>query len=304
MVVVSLSRSNAENHKNSPVLNLRAFLHRKADKGIMTMVTLPGDPITTTHLTLPMHPHQPFQTLQDLNALIPMLTTTRKHPLSSDAILHDCPTMITTTAAASNAVDDEQLHANSSLSLLDDTSPDSFPLPQEWTQFYNEFVQSPTYQLSHPTTKPFDCNVVNDDDIKRPNLATNDRDTTPALLATLNDLSTELRNLLHVSSTSSALTINNTATSPPIITDNDDNDTSTAECNTTNCANNKPLNNDQDNDDKDIDNSDDGTNEKSECADDECYNAASGNANCNNNSQTTDDQTPPILCNNKPETTA
>jgi len=271
----------------------------------MTMVTLPDDPITTTYPTPTMHPQLPFQALQDLNVSIPMLPTTRTHPLSSAAILRDHPTTITTTAAASNAVDYEQLHANSSSALLDNTSPDYLTifLP-EWTQSYSNFVQSPTYQLAHPMTNLFDCNAINDDNVQCPSIANNTRDTTPTLLATLDDLSNELSNLLHASSTFSDVTLNKKATPPPLRKDSDDSNTTTAEHNSTDCANNKPLTNDLDNKDNAIDNRVNGDNGNSKGADDESTNADTGYADCYNDIPTNDKRTLNISCNNMPDTKA
>jgi len=125
------------------------------------MVTLLDNPIIITQPSLTMHLYQPCLPSQELNASILMLATMCKHLISSDAILCDCPMTITMTAAASNAVDDEQPPAHSTSSLADESHPDSLSLfIQEWNTFYNKFVQSLTYQLADPMATPFDCNVV------------------------------------------------------------------------------------------------------------------------------------------------
>jgi len=60
------------------------------------------------------------------------------------------------------ATDAEQLHAQSTSPPLDDDTPESFSLSlQEWNNFSNEFIQSPTYQPTAPMTKLFDCDIAN-----------------------------------------------------------------------------------------------------------------------------------------------
>jgi len=99
--------------------------------------------------------------------------------------------MITTTAAVSDALDDEQPPAPST-SLLDDSNPDSLSLSlQEWNTFYTEFVQSTTYRLAHLTAAPFDRDIVD---------ANDNLDPSPFFLSELNGLRNELNQLIHLSS--------------------------------------------------------------------------------------------------------
>ncbi len=147
-----------------------------------------------------MHPHQPCLSSPDLNASISTLSTTCVHFLSSDTILRDRPTTITTTAAASDAVndeqppaDDEQPLAHSTLSMSDASNPNSLSLFLEgWNTFYNEFVQSMTYHLAKLMAAPSKRDIVN---------AANDNlDPTRAFSSKLNELCHELTQLTHSSS--------------------------------------------------------------------------------------------------------
>jgi len=132
--------------KNSLVLTLRAFLRRKADKVIMTMVTLPDKDSNITHLSPQTLIYQPRKLSQEWTASIRTPPATRATLISSNAALRDCPTTIPTTAADPTTTDDEQPPASSNLTPSDDNTPDSFSLfIHEWNIFYHEFVHSTTY---------------------------------------------------------------------------------------------------------------------------------------------------------------
>jgi len=120
-----LATQQPEHVKNSPILNLWAFLCRKADKVITTMVTLPDNPTTPTHLSPSMHLHYPCQPSQELILSIPMPPTTTTHPFSSTAILCDCPTTIPTTTAASNATNDDETQSQSTSMLAEENTPET-----------------------------------------------------------------------------------------------------------------------------------------------------------------------------------
>jgi len=133
--------------------------------------------------------------MQDLTASNLTLSLTCTPLLSLVAILRDCPMMITMTAAASNAVDNEQPPTHPISSLLDKFNPDSFSLfLQDWNTFYNEFIQSTTHQLANLTATPFKCDAVD--------AANHDLSHTHIFSSEMNALHNELNQLIHSSSAS------------------------------------------------------------------------------------------------------
>jgi len=75
--------------------------------------------------------------------------------------------MIPTTAAASDALDDNEPQAHSTSMLSEDTTPETMAaFLQEWNTFYQEFIQSPTYQAATSMPRLFDMGVINNKVVK------------------------------------------------------------------------------------------------------------------------------------------
>jgi len=91
------------------------------------MVTLPDQSTTTTHLPPLPHLHQTCQSLPETIASILTPPTTHTQHFSTMATLHDYPTTIPVTTAASDALDNEWPQAHSSSVLLEETIPETTP---------------------------------------------------------------------------------------------------------------------------------------------------------------------------------
>jgi len=138
-------------NKKSPVLNLWAFLHRKADKVIMTMVTLLVNPTISTCVLTPATLHQACPSSLELIILIPKTCTTSTQFFSQSNSLWDSPTTVPMTAATSAAADDEQPPSHSLLALLEEDTMTITPaFLKQWNAFYIEFVQTNWYYQPKP----------------------------------------------------------------------------------------------------------------------------------------------------------
>jgi len=106
-LVIVLATQKPENTKKSLVLNLQGFLHRKANKVIMTMVTVLGTPAKSTSPSPTMMLPTLCQLLPEPHAsnLTPQLHET--HIFSSPVPLQrDISMAVSTTTDAPNACDD------------------------------------------------------------------------------------------------------------------------------------------------------------------------------------------------------
>jgi len=73
------------------------------------------------------------------------------------------------TAAASDAVNNEQPWAHSTSMLLEDITPATTSLfLQEWNTFYQEFIWSTTYGATTPTSKLFNLSIIDNNAILPP----------------------------------------------------------------------------------------------------------------------------------------
>ncbi len=127
---------------NSLVLRLCVALCGKADKVIMTMVTLIGKPVESTSLLTHLTPPTPCCSLSAPIASNLTLHSHETHLFPLPACLCDIPTNAPMTAAALNDNDGDWSLCHPPSLIFDDNNPTLTPIdPQEWDDFYNKFLQ-------------------------------------------------------------------------------------------------------------------------------------------------------------------
>jgi len=150
------------------VLRLWVFLCGKANKVIMTMVTLFGKPAKSTSHSPPMTPPTLCWMLNEPTALNLPLQPNELHIFSSTVGLWDIPMPVPmTTAAAPNANDNDDDNWYWCLLLLiaGDSSAITPAFLLQWDEFYNDFcnfVHLTRALLSHHKNKPASLTAVFD----------------------------------------------------------------------------------------------------------------------------------------------
>ncbi len=241
------------------------------------MVTLPDNPRTTPHLPLTTHSHQPRKPSPEVNASIFPPPTTCCTPLfSRNTTLRDRSTTIPTTAAASDAVDNEQTPAHSTSPHSDDTTTDSLSLfLHEWNISYNEFVRSSTDRTEITTSDFFDSDVVDADD-------DDPASTYAKFLSELDDLHNELTQLISSSSASPPCTKD--TKNEPARDENDNTAHTTDERNNNDRDDNRSNNdNDSNNDDSNSGHAERSTDERIQHNHDNCTDNDRRDTNDNDN---------------------
>jgi len=130
-------------HKNSLVLKLRVFLHRKANKVIMTMVTLIGKPVKSSSpsTNLTFHISQRLPPAPNLSSSTQRYPETHMPPPLT--CLRDIPTSVPTTAAATDDDDGARCLCRHPESITDEDANLTLTLidPHKWNNFCNEFLR-------------------------------------------------------------------------------------------------------------------------------------------------------------------
>jgi len=141
--VNSFGYSTGLSTQKLPVLSLRAPLRGKADKVIMTMVTLIGNPVqSASPFTSPTLPKE-CKRLLNPNASKNNPQQHEKPTFSLIAPPRDIPTYVSTTAASTTTVDDDNddCHLSHPLCVIDDNFEITPAFLLQWEEFYNGYIQ-------------------------------------------------------------------------------------------------------------------------------------------------------------------
>jgi len=295
----SLVHLTAKNYAKLPGTQSTCVSMRKANKVIMTMVTLLGNPAKSTSPLTPKNLPKACRTLPEPTESNPTLQQIETHIFTCTAGLRDISTHVPTTAVndANNSDNDARHHRHHPSIVTDDNSAFTPAFLQQWEAFYTDYLKlAQKYGVSTSSTNA-------DEYAPMPAVspADDNQDPTPTFHSSLDNLSKEM--IHHINSPSA---------SPPPTTTNKDAPHTTIDCasndmaceticdntechdSNSNTKNNERSNADSDHDDRPNDTSNKPHNKNAECDQTDCAGNACGtinhaNANQSITSQDNDD---------------